>query len=309
MANTASAKYTRNFHGTKVQVELRPQFDLRKIRSWTENLRTMLNLNIIAAKFGIEPERVTDEYLLAELRKDKILKLGALAKDIKIYGVTTPIIIYQNNLLDGNRRFFAAMLARLGLENEGEPPDAKKSPEEFEQWRNATFVPANIITEKLSSDQIQKINSSLNFLSDHKIPWPREVRFQHIKVFFENHGAGQDAYDQIYDLYGFTKSDVDQVLRVIKFTEEFKDWREKNRKRLLKIDSAGPVKGTDAEKNYNERTNILIRDDFIKFEEFFNFFNQCDFLENGYKMDNYIFSIAPKLWIGKKENQNLLLLK
>ncbi len=44
----------------------------------------------------------------------------------------------------------------------------------------------------------------------------------------------------------------------------------------------------------------------IKFEEFFNFFNQCDFLENGYKMDNYIFSIAPKLWIGKKENQNIL---
>lgn len=44
----------------------------------------------------------------------------------------------------------------------------------------------------------------------------------------------------------------------------------------------------------------------ITFEEYFNFFNSCNFLEDGYKMDNYIFSIAPRLWIGNKENQNII---
>lgn len=44
----------------------------------------------------------------------------------------------------------------------------------------------------------------------------------------------------------------------------------------------------------------------IYFEEYFNFFNKCTFLEDGYKLDNYIFSMSTKLWIGNKENQNIM---
>lgn len=44
----------------------------------------------------------------------------------------------------------------------------------------------------------------------------------------------------------------------------------------------------------------------IEFNEYFEFFNECQFLENGYKMDNYLFSIAPRLWINQRQNQNIL---
>lgn len=44
----------------------------------------------------------------------------------------------------------------------------------------------------------------------------------------------------------------------------------------------------------------------ITFEEYFNYFNKCQFLENGCKMDNYIFSISPRLWVNRKENQNIV---
>lgn len=44
----------------------------------------------------------------------------------------------------------------------------------------------------------------------------------------------------------------------------------------------------------------------IRFEDYFNFFNECQFLENGVKMDNYIFSITPRLWVNKRENQNVV---
>lgn len=43
----------------------------------------------------------------------------------------------------------------------------------------------------------------------------------------------------------------------------------------------------------------------VTFEDYFNYFNKCGFLEDGYKLDNYIFSISPRHWIGKPENQNI----
>ena len=44
----------------------------------------------------------------------------------------------------------------------------------------------------------------------------------------------------------------------------------------------------------------------IYFENYLHFFNNCGFLEDGYKLDNYIFGISPRHWIGKPENQNIM---
>lgn len=44
----------------------------------------------------------------------------------------------------------------------------------------------------------------------------------------------------------------------------------------------------------------------ITFNDFFEFFNKCNFIEEGFKLDQYVFGIATKLWIGKPENQNVM---
>lgn len=43
----------------------------------------------------------------------------------------------------------------------------------------------------------------------------------------------------------------------------------------------------------------------ITFEDYFNFFKDCGFMEEGWKFDQYLFAISSKLWVGKKENQNV----
>lgn len=261
---------TKNFHGLKIKVRYTEKFDISKISSWKDNLRTILNLNVVASRHGITQENVSDDLLFEELKRDKSLKISSLSKDIKQYGVMTPIIVYDNKLIDGNRRFFACMYARKTLTDNNKEPINKNDNEKWEEWERATFVPAYIILDKLSEEDHEKIISSLNVIEELKIKWPREVRFELIQKYITKFGKNQTTYNLLYDLYGYTKGEINHRLAILEFTNEFKKWRSNNFKFLYNRISFISETKEMKEREYNEKTALIIRDDFIKFEEFFN---------------------------------------
>jgi len=246
-----------NLHGQIVDAIYDEKFDIESIESFKDNLRTMLNLSQAKEKLRKNIDSITDDELLPFLINDSKHKLTKLGEDIRRRGVFNPIILTTKlQLLDGNRRFFACKIMIDKLRKQKAPSkDIDK----------VKYVPAYIIQNNLSQDDKDRIIANLNFTEEFKERWPRQVRFSFIQQKYRELSkkglTATEIFDLIQNNYGYTPGSVMHANKIMDFIHDFRTWR-RNQKNKYFAD--------EKRDDYNDRSDLIERDGFIYFEEFYN---------------------------------------
>jgi len=205
----------RLFHNVKVDVYPK-EVSFEEIQFWPENSRTVLDFDILEA----QKKRAISDISLEELTDFLVdrydLHLVELAESIAKNGVRVPLIIIDDGtLLDGNRRYFAcSYIFHRAKRKKQAIPDVLMN------------IPAMIIKSKDIDDRLkQKILAEANFVSDYKVPWTLAVKAEVINDYYKlcirNKLTPQQTYDEIEDVYGVSRSDIDAYVEAIELTEQF----------------------------------------------------------------------------------------
>jgi len=205
----------RLFHNEWVDVYPK-DLKFEEIKYWPQNYRTVLDFDVLAK----QKKKSIDELTVPEITDFLVhrhdLYLYDLAESIRKNGVRVPLIIADDGtLLDGNRRYFACSYLYQDAKNKNEtvPRVLEKIP--------ALIIKSKDINERLK----QKILAEANFVSDFKVPWTLDVKAKVISDYFDsclNKGLSKEkAYEEIQDIYGVSKSDVEAYVEAIALTKDF----------------------------------------------------------------------------------------
>jgi hypothetical protein len=202
------------FHNEWINVY--PQdVDFEDIVYWPQNLRTLLDFDLLKQEKGKSIEKLSLKEITDFLVKRPDLKLGKLAKSIEDNGVRVPLIILENGrLLDGNRRFFACSHIFHKTKPEEPKPDV------------LTKIPAFIIKTKDINERIeQKILAEANFVDDFRVRWPLEVRAKVISEFYHKckrrKMSLRKTHEEIINVYGIEKKDIEAYVETVALTKEY----------------------------------------------------------------------------------------
>lgn len=248
---------TLNFHGINVTVKLINEFNIDNIRPYEKNFRTILNYQKAEEYYNKKYDDLSVDELLEFMRSDKTHKLEKLGKNICKFGVYNPLIISNDgDLLDGNRRYFACKLMQSKNKN-----NSMKKDYCIDKLQN---IPVFQIQETISQEQKDRIMASINFIDDYKEPWPRQVRFNYLYQLYNTYSTSnidKDVYKYVEDIYDYSPGQLRHVLKIIEFIDHFKTWRDENYERLF---------NNTEKKEYQFKTELLMRDNFTYFEEYYN---------------------------------------
>lgn len=157
-------------HGQAVEMT-EGYVDIEKLKLWGGNHRISLQVQEFEEHHGREPEEdelvplMHGSILLPSLEKDDPFELKPLADSIARKGVETPPIVdYEGEPKDGNRRIAASLLVVFG---KGYDSAQKRRARYIRVWRAA---------EGTTPDQFEAIVVSRNFERDHKKPWPEYIK-------------------------------------------------------------------------------------------------------------------------------------
>lgn len=155
---------TARFHDEEVEV-YEGTTEVKRISLWRDNYRTLLDLEHLRILQGKKTMReINDDEVIEYIFKQDLHKIPPLAGSIRNNGVRVPLILSHDLiLLDGNRRFLACKYLMR---------------EEQEEHPNFTIVPVRSLNPSISEELKLKITAEMNFLPQHKEPWPRNVRAQ-----------------------------------------------------------------------------------------------------------------------------------
>lgn len=232
------------FHNEKIKI-YEKQVKFSQIVYWRDNLRTILAFDKIENEKRKRLDELSIEEITDFLVKRDELKLIELANSIKTNGIKTPIVLLDDNtLLDGNRRFFACSYLNMQYKQD---PNVQKILSE---------IPAQVILrEDITEKQKNKILAEANYVQDFKVPWSPDVKAKVIFDYYSDLKASNKAeheiYDEIKDVYGLDKSDVNAYIESIQLSQEY-------------IDRAG----NDTDKRFKFREQVLKK--FVYFWEFRN---------------------------------------
>jgi hypothetical protein len=163
---------TPSFHEKTVEMT-EGYVDIEKLKLWKGNHRISLQVQEFEEHHGREPEEdelvplMHGSILLPSLDKADPFELKPLADSIARKGVETPpIVSYEGEPKDGNRRIAASLLVVYGR---GYDSAQKHRARHIRVWR---------APEKTTEDQFEAIVVSRNFERDHKKPWPEYIKAQ-----------------------------------------------------------------------------------------------------------------------------------
>jgi hypothetical protein len=154
--------------------------DIEKLKLWQGNHRLSLHIQEFVERNGRDP----DESELVRLMQGAIhlpslgradpFKLKSLADSIARKGVEIPpIISYEGEPKDGNRRIAASLLVLFGKDYD------------VAQKRRARYIRVWRAPENTTDDQFEAIVVSRNFESDYKEPWPEYIKGRLVVEEFE----------------------------------------------------------------------------------------------------------------------------
>ena len=193
---------TRLYHRSRVPL-WRGFVRLSKVQGWAENPRLQLEMKRWKSDFA--GTDIDQDALYDLMKKTKDIKLKELAANIAYNGLREPIVLtYDGKLLDGNRRFFAVKFAYDSAK------DATKKAE-------LETIPAFVLTENATDDEIHNILVEENFSPSLKEPWPYYVKAEIIRQEDENGLSKSD----IAAKYGWTPQDVSGTLKIGEITDDF----------------------------------------------------------------------------------------
>lgn len=147
--------------------------DIERLKLWKGNHRLSLQILEFEERNGRQPDEAELLQLmhgsihLPSLGRTDPFKLKPLADSIARKGVETPpIVSFEGEPKDGNRRIAASLLVLYG---KGYDAAQKRRARYIRVWR----APKNT-----TDDQFEAIVVSRNFESDHKEPWPEYIKGQ-----------------------------------------------------------------------------------------------------------------------------------
>ncbi|MEJ7784313.1 MAG: hypothetical protein WKF96_05865 [Solirubrobacteraceae bacterium] len=154
--------------------------DIERLKLWKGNHRLSLQIMEFVERNGREP----DESELVQLMQGAIhlpslgrtdpFRLKPLADSIARKGVEIPpIVSYDGEPKDGNRRIAASLLVLWG---KGYDAAQKKRARYIRVWR---------APDKTTDDQFEAVVVSRNFESDYKEPWPEYIKGRLVVDEFE----------------------------------------------------------------------------------------------------------------------------
>jgi ParB-like chromosome segregation protein Spo0J len=205
----------RLFHNVRLKVyPKRVRFE--EIRFWEENYRTTLHLELLE----VEKRKPISQLTLAEITDFLVerpeLRLAELASSIEKNGVKVPLIVLTNGiLLDGNRRYFAcSYICHKSVKKRLSCPEVLYA------------IPVFVIKDTDVDETIKrKILAEANFVEEYKVPWSLDVKAKVIGDFYrsciEDGSRPEEAYEEIQDVYGVKKVEVEAYLETMELTSEF----------------------------------------------------------------------------------------
>jgi hypothetical protein len=201
--------------------------DIEKLKLWQGNHRLSLQIQEFVERNGREPDE--EELLglmhgsihLPSLGRADPFKLRPLADSIARKGVETPpIVSYEGEPKDGNRRIAASLLVVYG---KGYDAAQKRRARYIRVWR---------APENTTDDQFEAIVVSRNFESDYKEPWPEYIKGRLVVEEFEmrrreikgrvTKAAIKDVRDTVARDFAIKPAEVKRYDDMIHWAEDFK---------------------------------------------------------------------------------------
>ncbi len=175
------------------------------IDGWLDNPRIELAKKKFLSRVGGRP--LTQDEIFDLMKNELEVKLKDLRDDILENGLREPLVLsYNGKLLDGNRRFFAIKYALDGM-NSSDP-----------NRQDLESIDAYILAENTTEEDELHVLVEENFSPSLKIQWPDYVKAMKV---VEAHDEGMTP-KQIAEKFNWTKSKINETLRIYELIEEFK---------------------------------------------------------------------------------------
>jgi hypothetical protein len=179
-----------------------------QIKGWQENPRILMHVEKFIGEYGRPPNQ---DDIFEIMKKDPEVELKRLMKDIMDNGVRHEIWLSKDGeLLDGNRRYFAA---RYALENM-EPNDPRRP--------LVSMLPVIVLDGAQNPEENKEMSRLVvvqqNFAEDLKRPWTDLVK---AKLVFRDHEQFGYSKEELAKRYDWKKDKVDSALKTYRYIQEF----------------------------------------------------------------------------------------
>lgn len=208
----------RYFHNKKIDV-WSGYVKTRAIKGWVDNVR----IELFVEKWKRDHRGVlpSNDDILEWMMRDQYdeFKLPELAESIVKNGVRQPVVVTSNgDLLDGNRRYFASLMKFNDAENKGDRTTLGM----------VSQLPAYVLSPSCMKADFDSVLVEENFVDDCREKWPNFIMARKVhEAFKEMKSAGvskRDAFQDLTERYGITRSRVDYYIKAMDAIEEFEDF-------------------------------------------------------------------------------------
>jgi hypothetical protein len=197
----------------------------KDIKGWVENIRIAL----FVAKWrrdhgGAQPTNddildwmVRDPNLLGD--KSREFELGSLAENIVKNGVRQPLVLTSDGvLLDGNRRYFAALMKLREAEKDGDKGTLAM----------VAYLPAHVLSPTCSEEDRKAVLVEENFVDDCRKRWPSFIRATRVyEDYLELREAGATkgaAVTRLADVFGEKEGQIKRWIKMMDFIDDFHNY-------------------------------------------------------------------------------------
>jgi len=208
----------RYFHRRKIEV-WSGYVRTRDVKGWVDNVRIALFVEKWKRDHGgVMP---TNDEILDWMVRDTYdeFDLGSLGESIVKNGVRQPVVITsEGTLLDGNRRYFAALMKLRDAEKNGDK----------DTLTMVYQLPAFVLSPACSKEDLESVLVEENFVDDCRRPWPNFIKATKVYEVYQDlrrGGANRSAaIGHLTEQFGMKRAHVERFIKMMDFIEEFHDF-------------------------------------------------------------------------------------
>jgi hypothetical protein len=208
----------RYFHRKKIDV-WSGYVRTRDVKGWVENVRIELFVEKWAKDHGGAVPTNDDilEWMIRDPQDE--FKLAELGESIVKNGVRQPIVITSNgDLLDGNRRYFAALMKHREAEKKGDTATLAM----------VSQLPAYVLSPSCDKDDFESVLVEEDFVDSCREEWPNFIKARKVydayKTLREDGLTKKDAYASLTERFGISRSRLEYYLKTMNAIDEFMDY-------------------------------------------------------------------------------------
>ncbi len=212
----------RYFHRKRIEV-WNGYVRTRDVKGWVDNVR----IELFVEKWkrdnhGLPPG---NEDILQWMKNDPYdeFDLKSLGESIVNNGVRQPIVVTSDGvLLDGNRRYFAALMMLEKSEQEHAPDISEM----------VSQLPAYVLSPTCEPSEYDSVLVEENFVDDCRREWPNFIKAKKVfEAYGEMRERGKSRSEALSDLvvrFGILRSRAERFIKMMDLIQEFHDHHSTN---------------------------------------------------------------------------------